>query len=183
LIKRVGNYFYEFIEKSGMDTSQSAFFIANEYLKAHRKPKTIFIDAIGVGSGVVARLNESDFREIPTIGIKVSNKADDDLYLNKRAELTYRLREALEDEGKMVNDDMAIGELVAQRFEITEKGQTKIIEKKKIKEELGRSPDRSDAMILTCSNIVVTNEYVDALHERRLDNEFGFNNEGDAGSW
>lgn len=170
LVKRVGNYFYEKHEcpvDGKHRQSKTASWIAMLYNEARHKPKAIFIDSIGEGSGLMSRLNEADFAQIPAISVKVSESANrSDIYLNKRAELYYRLKAALEDEGKMFNDDTAIGELSAQRFEITLKGVIKLIEKKIIKEALGRSPDIADAMALCCSNFVTTDEEVEEHHER-----------------
>ena len=183
LVKRVGNYFYEYIicpVDGKYRQSKTASWIAMLYNEAKNKPKAIFIDSIGEGSGLVSRLNDADFDNIPSIGLKVSESADkSNIYLNKRAELYYRLKTALEDEGKMFNDDTAIGELSAQRFEITQKGVIKLIEKKIIKEALGRSPDIADAMALCCGNFVTTDEDVFKYHERfgedyyEKDTEFG----------
>jgi hypothetical protein len=135
LVKRVGNYFYEKIEcpvDGKHRQSKTASWIASLYMQAKakkREPKAIFIDSIGEGSGLMSRLNESDYNSIPAISVKISESADrSDIYLNKRAELYYRLKGVLEDEGKMFNDDGAIGELSAQKFEINEKGLLKIIE-------------------------------------------------------
>jgi len=187
LVKRVGNYFYEKIEcpVDGMHRqSKTASWIASLYLEAkekHKVPKAIFIDSIGEGSGLMSRMNESDFNNIPAISVKVSESPDrPDIYLNKRAELYYRLKGVLEDNGKMFEDDGAIGELSAQRFEITQKGVIKIIEKKLIKEALGRSPDVADAMALCCSNFVATDEEVFEHHARYVEQA---DNRGDYGSW
>jgi len=122
---------------------------------AEEKPLAIFIDAIGEGSGLVSALKQPHYKSIPAVPVKGSEQADDPrIYGNKRAELYYKLKYALEDEGKMFNDDMAIGELSAQRFFINESGKLMIVPKKVIKEQLGRSPDISDAMSLTCAKIV-----------------------------
>lgn len=186
LVKRVGNYFYERIEcpvDGKHRQSKTASWIAMLYNQAKNKPKAIFIDGIGEGSGLVSRLNEADFTHIPAISIKVSESADrSDIYLNKRAELYYELKRVLEDEGKMFNDDTAIGELSAQRFEITQKGVIKIIDKKIIKENLGRSPDIADAMALCCSPFVTTDEEVFEYHDREVRGDY-MDGDADYGSW
>lgn len=158
LVKRKGNHFYKVLEcnVSGSHRQiETANWIASLYNMAEEKPMAIFIDAIGEGSGLVSALKQAHYKAIPTIAVKGSESADDpNVYGNKRAELYYKLKYALEDEGKMFNDDFAIGELSAQRFFINEKGKLMIVPKKVIKEELGRSPDISDAMSLTCAKIV-----------------------------
>ena len=184
LVKRVGHYFYE--KKECPITGKhrqvnTARWLAEEYLSAKAKgkdPKAIFIDSIGEGSGLMSVLNEPQYANIPAIGCKVSEKPSrPDIYLNLRAELYYKLKKILEEEGKMFDDDSAIGELSAQRFKITEKGVIQIISKKEIKEALGRSPDISDAMALASNTVIATAEEVEEYHERdiyadEIDEEF-----------
>jgi hypothetical protein len=162
LVKRTGNHFYEVIECPAQGAHrqvETANWIALEYNRAKEKPKAVFVDAIGEGSGLVSALNQPHFKSIPVIPVKVSESADDPtVYGNKRAELYYRLKEALVDEGKMFDNDMALGELSAQRFFITEKGKLMLVPKKDIKEALGRSPDIADAMALTCADIIRESE-------------------------
>lgn len=164
LVKRVGNYFYEKVECpiTGKHRQvNTARWLAEIYLEAkskNRTPKAIFIDSIGEGSGLISVLNEPQYAEIPSIGCKVSEKSSrPDIYLNLRAELYYKLKNILEDEGKMFNDDTAIGELSAHKFKITEKGVIQIISKKEIKEALGRSPDIAEAMMLASNTVFITN--------------------------
>lgn len=172
MVKRIGNYFYEIVEcpvEGSHRQVQTSNWIAMQYNLApeKRKPKAIFVDAIGEGSGLVSAMRQPHYSNIPVVAVKVSETADDsEVYENKRAELYYRLKQALEDEGRMVDDDALVGELSAQRFEITTRGRIKLIDKKIIKEALGRSPDRSDAMALTCARIIVTSEEVDRIHQR-----------------
>lgn len=189
LCKRIGNYFYEFVE-CPVDGSHrhvnTANWLALQYNQApaKRKPKAIFVDAIGEGSGLVSAMRMDHYANIPVIPVKNSERADDaEVYENKRAELYYRLKAALEDEGKMVNDDSLIGELSAQRFKITTKGKLILVPKTEIKEVLGRSPDKSDAMALTCASVVVTDEEVERIHNRGYeDSGFGAY-EGEVASW
>lgn len=162
LVKRVGNHFYAVLEcnVSGSHRQvETANWLAQQYNSAKNKPQAIFIDAIGEGSGLVSAMKQSHYKSIPVIAVKGSEKPDNpDIYGNKRAELFYRLKYVLEDEGKMFNDDMAVGELSAQRFFITEKGKLMIVPKKEIKEILGRSPDIADAMSLTCARVIANME-------------------------
>lgn len=178
LVKRVGNYFYDKVEcpvSGSHRQSATAGWLVRLYLEAKEKgkePKAIFIDSIGEGSGLLSRLREPDYSYLPCIGVKfseVSNRPD--IYLNKRAECYYSLKKALEDEGKMFDDSGAIGELSAQRFEITQKGVLKIIDKKIIKETLGRSPDVSDAMALCCNPFVATDDEIIERHTREIQYE------------
>ena len=170
LVKRIGNFFYEKMEcpVTGVHRqAQTAAWLALQFKLAKRKPRSIFIDGIGEGSGLVSVLRMPHYSYIPAVSVKVSNSAvDKEIYFNLRTELYYKLKEALEDEGKMFDDEDAIGELSAQRFEFSERGQLKAIKKDLIKEELGRSPDISDAMALTCyTSIPAELIAVDPLHD------------------
>ena len=154
LVKRTGNYFYEKVKcpVSGSHRQELTMsWLAVQYSQAKKKPKAIFVDAIGEGSGLISAANRPVYKNVPVVPVKVSWAADDtDLYFNKRTELYYRLKEALEDEGRLMHDDSMVGELSAQEFTFTTKGQLQLIPKKDIKESLGRSPDIADAMALTC---------------------------------
>lgn len=189
LVKRVGNYFKEKLQCPVDGThrqSKTATWIAIEFMKAKEKgkaPKAIFIDAIGEGSGLVSRMREPDMQHIPVIPIKVSESSNKpDIYLNLRAELYYELKRVLEDEGKMFDDDEAIGELSAQRFEINDRGRIKLVEKKKIKEILGRSPDTSDAMALCCAPFYAITDEIKEHHERMIHEGENYTT-GEYGSW
>jgi len=183
LVKREGNNFYKKLtcDISGKHIqSQTALWLAKEYTDAQAKnqaPDMIFIDAIGEGSGLVSRLREPDLRHIPVIGVKVSSAAvDKNTYGNLRAELYYRLKAALEDEGKIFNDDDLIGELAAHEYRVNERGLVYVSKKEEIKERLGRSPDTADAVMLTCHPFVkpISQDEADDL-------EFMYNNNSDGG--
>lgn len=178
LVKRKGNHFYKVLEcnVSGPHRQiETANWIANLYNMAEEKPMAVFVDAIGEGSGLVSALKQPHYKKIPTVAVKGSEQADDfETYGNKRAELYYKLKYVLEDEGKMFNDDMAIGELSAQRFFISERGKLMIVPKKEIKEVLGRSPDISDAMSLTCAKIVYDkSKHQTSLEPQQIDSWMG----------
>lgn len=157
LVKRNGNYFYEKKECPVTGTHihlQTAAWIAVEYMQAKARgkaPAAIFVDAIGEGSGLVSALWADQYVHINVISVKGSRSATkSEIYYNKRTELYYRLKAVLEDEGRMFDDDGAVGELAAQKFVLSDTGKLKAIPKQKIKEELGRSPDVAEAMSLTC---------------------------------
>jgi len=187
LIKREGNNFYEkkICDISGKHIqSQTALWLAKEYTEAQAKnqaPDVIFIDAIGEGSGLISRLREPDLKHIPVIGVKVSSSAvDKNTYGNLRAELYYRLKAALEDEGKLFNDDDLIGELAAHEYRINERGLVYVSKKEDIKERLGRSPDTADAVMLTCHPFV---KQISQDEADELDFIYGDNLQGGISGW
>lgn len=72
-------------------------------------------------------------------------------FINTRAYMYWLVREALDPEGHihlaLPPDPMLTAELLAHQYEVTPRG-IKIIAKDKIKEKIGRSPDRAEAVAL-----------------------------------
>lgn len=152
LVKRKGLYFHTIKTKSNLDTSSIVGWLMHEYKKAVRKPIVIFVDAIGVGAGVPSVAYDRGLDIV--IGVKASNKADDDdRFFNKRAEWYFLLKEALPNSRLLSEDDENVdellGELMAQKYFISPSGKEQLISKKDIKKELGRSPDKADACALS----------------------------------
>lgn len=82
-------------EWGGVDLMGTAGRIKREYddCRPHKKPQEILIDVIGLGAGVVDRLQEQG---LPVRGINVSEVAsNDELYRNLRTELWFKGKEWL----------------------------------------------------------------------------------------
>jgi len=113
-------------------------------------PRFVFIDDIGIGHGVSDGLREHGFDIVP---VNFGEAADDPgEFLNKRAECYWRCREAFGPEGigiAIPDDERLIADLIVTEYGHTSRGQIKIEKKEDIKEKLGRSPDRGDALALT----------------------------------
>lgn len=107
----------------------------------------IVVDTIGVGAGVYDQLK-------PIAGARLVDgnagfSADDkDTYLNKRAEMYFKLSDAIKRGASIPDDAELIEELLATDYQFTESGKIKIKPKDQIKEDLGRSPDKADAFAL-----------------------------------
>lgn len=165
LVKRIGKYIYSIEAKSNLDLPAIAGWLIYEYRNSTRKPSVIFADAIGIGSSLPSVCAERGLDIV--VGVKASNKADDDkTYFNKRSEWYYLLKEMLED-GKLPDDDELVGELMAQRYFISNDGRIQLIPKKDIKNELGRSPDKADACAICCNSLIhtVIDDDEDSLEE------------------
>lgn len=176
LAKRKGNHFYEVLEcdvGGSHRHAQTAEWLALQYAKATTKPQVIFIDAIGEGSGLVSVLRMEQFSHLPIVAIKGSQNAiKSEVYENKRAEMFYTLKELLEDEGKLLDDDDVVGELSAQRFKITTKGKLIIVPKEEIKASLGRSPDKADAIALCCAQPIILEQEVEQRVRESVDDDY-----------
>lgn len=136
----------ELIEtRQGLNTTEVASWVANRYLEA--KADGIIIDTIGVGAGVYDQLTNQGYYCIDgNFGFAAD---DNNTYINKRAECYFRLSHHIKYGLALPKDEGLTEELVNITFEYTETGKVKITPKDKIKEEIGRSPDKADALALS----------------------------------
>jgi len=147
MFKRRGYDVYEMQVFNNINTMEYANRIAGEIRKSDRAPDAVFIDTIGVGAGVMDRVKEQGYRAIDA---NVSNKAQEmELYANKRAEMYFELKEFIEKGGRIPNDEELMEELLNISYVYTETGKIRIVKKEILKEELGRSPDKADALALS----------------------------------
>jgi hypothetical protein len=111
-------------------------------------PEVVNIDDIGVGAGVVDRLEEQEFKCVR--GINVGAKASDpERYANMRAELYDNLRSLFENEKITIPDDRElIGELSSIKYTFQSSGAMLIQSKNELRRHGLPSPDRSDALAL-----------------------------------
>jgi hypothetical protein len=152
--ERQGMVVRDLITKQKQRTTELAAYIA--YRDNEAKADGIIIDSIGVGGGVIDQLFSQG---IDVIEGDVSAKASDSRYLNKRAEMYFALRDAIQRGLKLPNDEKLTEELLATSYTYTDAGKIKIVSKDEIKEELGRSPDRSDAVALTYYTPIASREF------------------------
>jgi len=147
LSKRRGYHIYWMNEYAKYSTMEYANLISNEIEKESKEVDAIFVDTIGVGAGVMDRLEEKRYSAIDA---NASMKADEtDTYYNKRAEMYFELRAFMLKGGKIPNDRELKEELLAIRYVYSKaNGKIMIQAKEDIKEILGRSPDKSDSIAL-----------------------------------
>lgn len=116
------------------------------------RPDVFRVDTIGIGWAVEGGLRELKGAIVEAADVR-REASDPTRWLNKRAEMYWRLREAFERAAISIPDDMELKNgLGATRCEyVTYKGAEviKIIDKRKIRQELGHSPDEADALALT----------------------------------
>ena len=112
------------------------------------------VDVIGVGSGVVDRLNEQRYRVLPfNASERAMGKGPGGLeFLNRRAESGWGLRALLDPANDptvcLPPDDELLGELVAPRWSVTSAGRVQIEGKDDLRKRLGRSTDSADAAVM-----------------------------------
>jgi phage terminase large subunit len=148
IAKRTGERITEIKSVRGYDTMQTAGWVASEIREAKEKPSIIFVDSIGIGSGVADRLRELGFN---VYDVQVSERAaESERFVNLRAELWFRFKEWLENGAGCIPDDE---ELIAQasgiKYSFHSSGKFVVERKEDMKKRGLPSPDRADAVILT----------------------------------
>ena len=124
-----------------------------------REGATIAVDSIGIGSSALDFLVGLGLNVHPVVGSEASSlmdKAGQLHFRNKRAEMYWRLREALDptnpDPIALPPDTELLGDLTAPRFKVVTMGKGAAIQissKDDIRETLGRSPDKGDSVAMT----------------------------------
>ncbi|MET3135208.1 hypothetical protein AAKU55_005516 [Oxalobacteraceae bacterium GrIS 1.11] len=140
----------EYHEKKG--PMEVAGILANYWREF--QPDAIFVDKIGIGSGIVDRLKELN---IPVIGVNSASRAEDtERYANKRAEIWYRFKEWLEDlPNRLPNDVAMIADISAPSYKTSSNGARLIEAKDDMKKRQVRSPDGADAIAMTFAENIV----------------------------
>ena len=114
----------------------------------------VFLDVIGIGSSVYDHLKDNG---VNVVGVDASasghgrDRSGKLGFANKRAELMWKLREALEPDNLhgilLPPDAKLLADLAAARWKLTPRG-IQVESKVDIVKRLGRSPDRADAVAL-----------------------------------
>ena len=125
------------------------------FVEKHMVPwQNVYVDVIGIGSGVVDRLREQDRCVTPVNFGAGSVKPV--RYTNARADCYWGLRDALRPDSP---DQLQIpaefgrlcAELAAIEWSVDSSGKILIERKEAVKKRIGRSPDHADALALTYS--------------------------------
>lgn len=136
---------------SGLSTMELAGRVMHKWEKTlvPMRPRRIFVDSIGLGSGVVDRLIELG---LPAVGVNVSEIAAtvSDMVLKLRDELWFNTLKWLETREVVIrNNPVLISELSAIRKGYTSSGKMRVESKDDMKRRGLRSPDIGDAFVLT----------------------------------
>ena len=111
-------------------------------------PFDVVVDNFGVGANVKAELLLLD-HSMNINAVNWGEEADDEeVYLNKRAECCFRGREWIVRGGAVVGDELK-RDIINFPYKNNLGGRKQIMDKPKLKQRLGRSPDRGDAFFLT----------------------------------
>jgi len=126
------------------DLMQTAHHVA-EAIKRER-PVQIFVDGSGIGAGVVDRLRQLNFAVVDVNG---GNSSLNPRFLNKRVEMWWEMKEAIDGLLELPKDSKLRDELTCVEYDFTEKGRIRLDRKADIMDEYGFSPDRADALAMT----------------------------------
>ena len=110
----------------------------------------VVVDEVGLGAGLLDRLTELGYRAEGFNGGRSPGWAEDrERFLNLRAEAFWTLRRLLE-EGEIAipPDEHLWDELTAIRWKLNSAGKIQIEPKDGLRQRLGRSPDRADAVAM-----------------------------------
>lgn len=113
----------------------------------HAQIPMVVVDTSGLGHGIGGRLKERQFN----VGsFKAGMQANDpDQYRDAKAEAFYGLRRRFEqDRIALPQDEALFAELLATEYTQGSDGRLKVRPKSEIRERLGRSPDRADALAM-----------------------------------
>lgn len=108
---------------------------------------SIVVDDIGVGGGVTDMLSEMKLPVIPFIS---SEKAFNDIYLNRRAEAYFLLKGLFAQKCiKIIREPALQAQLLSIRYKYMSQGGRKaIVSKDDMKKEGLKSPDKADALVM-----------------------------------
>jgi phage terminase large subunit len=99
----------------------------------------------GYGAGVIDAMRSLGHA---VIGVQFGGKASDYRYFNKRSEMYFELAKWVKAGGALPVDKELKEELCATTF-VYQGDKFRIVEKELIKQQIGRSPDKADALALT----------------------------------
>ena len=124
------------------------------------KPQATFVDAVGIGAGVVDRLRMLNYE---IIEVSAGTKADDwETYYNKRAEMWGRMRDWIRHDADLPAGDIDLRlSLIGLEFSFDDKERIRLERKQDMKKRGLDSPDEGDAIAHTFAEILgdVTSNY------------------------
>ncbi len=158
IARRHGQWFDKMVSVPGSITKDGPS-TAGVVVPLVRNGAPIAVDGIGIGSSALDFLVGLNLLVHAVIGSEGSTQMDkmgNLRFRNKRAEMYWRLREALDPDALepiyLPPDAELLADLCAVRYKIVTMGQKSAIlmrSKDEIREALGRSPDKGDAVAMT----------------------------------
>lgn len=122
--------------------------VAREFIAEKQKYKAdaVFVDETGgYGAGVIDAMRSLGHH---VIGVHFAGKANSYRYFNKRSEILYEMAEWVKNGGAIPDDRELKEELCALTYAF-QGDKLRVVEKEIIKQQIGRSPDKADALAMT----------------------------------
>lgn len=122
--------------------------LADQFIRDQKEhdADAFFVDETGgYGAGVIDAMRSVGQA---VIGVQFGGKASDYRYFNKRSEMYFEMAAWVKAGGKLPEDRELKEELCATTY-VYQGDKFRIVEKELIKKQLGRSPDKADALALT----------------------------------
>lgn len=122
--------------------------IAREFIAEQAKFNAdgFFVDETGgYGAGVIDAMRQLGH---DVIGVQFAGKASNYRYFNKRSEILFEMAEWVKNGGAIPDDRELKEELCALTYAF-QGDKLRVVEKQIIKDQIGRSPDKADALALT----------------------------------
>ena len=150
LVKRRGPVVLDVKQWRGKDLMTTSGMIYDEYHSepTQRKPDRICVDSIGLGSGVLDRLQELG---LPVVGVNVGEQPSvKERFMRLRDELWFEVRDWLDSRAvKLPDEGELVGQLTAPKYRMTSTGKILVESKDDMKKRGIASPDLADALCMT----------------------------------
>lgn len=171
IVPRIGNKTLGLFHYTKQDTTVTAgkiLSITLGLMKEYNKPfASVRIDDDGVGGGVTDILRERVFERnlnIEVIGCHNGGRANNpEHYANWITEQWCNLKQLLDGDIEIPNDDELSAQLSTRKYSINSKGQIILEDKKTYKKRTHRSPDRADGLILAYADTKEVDPNIAAL--------------------
>lgn len=145
------------------DTMLVATQFGMEYTE--HKADAMFVDETGgYGAGVIDAMR---MRGYDVIGVQFGGKPNDYRYFNKRSEMLFELCKWIKEGGALPEDRELKEELCALTY-VFQGDKFRVVEKEIIKAEIGRSPDKADALALTFAQPVFKRDHNQESYRREM---------------
>lgn len=176
LICRQGRVVSWVMEWKGLSTMDLSARVRLEVMAMPKKPQQIAVDVIGIGAGVVDRLQEMFAGQpIEIIGVSSSDRVSDGVNYNLRAQMWDEMVKWLKDKpASLPNDSDLKTQLCALRYLF--RNGLRLLEAKDDAKKRGiKSPDKADALALTFAKQVTdTSNYTPLIEPEQDSNGFYF---------
>lgn len=153
ILVRQGEHIHDLKKYREKDTMQVVGLTAEAVGKF--KPQGIFVDSVGIGSGVVDRLRQLGYKVIDVNSGR--NAINDKIYHNRRAEMWGKMRDWLETGSLPVDQEMQ-DDLIGPEYGFDKYNRYQLEKKEDMKSRGLASPNCADALALTFALPTYSNE-------------------------